>query len=120
MGLSDLIVTSALSVFLASGIFSELKGFVKINSRANEVQQKTECLKFVSESFRNACKGLGYQSLDEWKQECGKMWNLDYIGYEIRNSRDTDGKTVFYGIWTGPYGKGEVYQRKADNETTDF
>ena len=120
MCLSDVIVTGALSVFLASGIFSEMKGFISINAKANEVQQKAECLKYVSESFRNTCNGLGYESLDEWKKECRKMWNLDYISYEIRDNRNADGITVFHGIWTGPYGKGEAYQRKPDNETTDF
>lgn len=72
------------------------------------LQKQTESMRFISESFRKTCNGLGFENLDSWRRNCSALWDL----YEIEwNSKECGNKGVLYqGFWNGPYGKGTVFE----------
>lgn len=82
-----------------------------------EYQRKSlESYRFITESFRKTCNGEGFNSLNEWQQKCGSLWELEYIGWANANEflevENKESGELFYGRWIGPFGNGEVYCRK--------
>lgn len=109
MRLTELLIVCALCFVLMGGISTGIKRSVVLAERAREAERKAMCLMFVSESFRDTCSGGGFENLKNWQLSCKAMYNLDYIGYGT-----DDSSFLYYATWTGPYGTGEVYERRKD------
>ena len=56
--------------------------------------------KFIAESFRNTCKGKGFDSLEEWKLCCNALFDLEYINWEQVNNEPQNLK-LLYAEWKG-------------------
>ena len=72
-----------------------------------------EKLKFISESFENACQGKGFDSLIQWQKTCRAMWNLNYIGWSKASDfmivNDKNDSVLMYGTWKSESYNGEIY-----------
>lgn len=87
---------------------------IKISQDKIKLREETDCLNFISESFRGACYGMGFENLDSWKAYCSAMWGLQEIDWR---SVICGEKGVFYeGFWKGPYGEGKVYEFVCEKE----
>ena len=56
--------------------------------------------KFIAESFRNTCKGNGFDSLDEWMSCCDALFDLESINWEQVNN-ETGNTKLLYAEWKG-------------------
>ena len=79
-------------------------------------RQKYECVRFLSECFKNTCEGKGFRNLNEWQKVCRTLWNLEYIGWASSTEFFDDdnlenGSDLMYGKWVGAFGEGEVFAR---------
>lgn len=107
-----LVFLMILSVFLllANSSISTMR---KMDNHLSEVRLRAESTEFIHKSFRNACKGKGFNSLNEWQKSCRAMWKLDYIAWaDASEFMNVDKGIVFYGKWASEWGQGEVYCRK--------
>lgn len=110
-----------IDVFIFLMIFSVFVLFSNSSLRCVEMLEKSlmenrirsESTEFIYESFRNTCMGKGFNSLNEWQKNCRAMWSLDYIAWaDASDFMDVEKEILYYGTWSGKYGKGEVYCRK--------
>ena len=110
----EVICFSVILVLFSSaftGVYSQL---LKMDSRLEQIQKKTESLIFISESFCNTCRGKGFSSFDEWETGCASLWKLESIEWECIEGKSVGQNVVLYcGRWSGPYGNGVVYGTKA-------
>ncbi len=108
-----------LAVFLSlfCGIFCDcITSIRKLDVEINLARKKKDCVCFISKSFRNTCKGIGFETFEEWEKTCRSMWLLEEIGYGVEESGKD--KNLMFGKWNGPYGSGIVYYRRK-NESQD-
>ena len=92
---------------LSSSVFSkQIFSLKKLNDAESQLRACETCLKFVSRSFCNSCKGKGFASLEEWQKVCAAMWKLENINWDVQKDN------LLHGCWSGPYGSGEVYCHK--------
>ena len=82
---------------------------VKLEKQTEEIEKKTEALKFISESFYNTCCGKGFMTFDEWEQTCEALWSLESIQWKICITEEGQ---LYCGEWKGPYGEGTVFYKK--------
>ncbi len=88
---------------------NQIKIINQLDGKIHERVEERDSVRFIFESFRNACRGKGFSDLDEWREICRIMWKLDLIEWE---SIEDSGCRLFHGRWSGACGKGEVYYRK--------
>lgn len=116
MKLIDVLIFLTLLVLMDICLLSGVKSYCQLNEKQNESRNRVDSAKFISESFRNCCRGEGFCDLIQWQKTCKAMWNLDYIGWtEAENFMEVseeDSGTLLYGTWRGSVGEGEVYCRK--------
>ena len=107
------LIVMSLFTFVFSGC---VKNLHEISRRKNRIKKEFESARFMSESFRNTCRNKGFENLIEWQKVCKAMWQLDYIGWTEADSFmeviEKENSQLLYGKWTGPFGSGEVYERK--------
>ena len=119
MRLSELVISAALFFLLSNCVLSGIRTNFELSKKVIEAEKKADCVYFVSESFRNTCRGNGFDSLLEWQKSCQMMFGLDYIGYgkadaflaEETGGENESDSVLYYGSWIGKYGEGEVYER---------
>ena len=99
------VVLALFSILCRSQLF-QVSGF---DNNLKRIKKQSDSLIFISGSFKNACKGKGFSSLDEWVCVCYEMWDLEKIEWSYLGKAE-DG--FFYGSWEGPFGNGEVYAEK--------
>ena len=86
-------------------------------------QQSRACFKafiakrFIAESFRNSCKGEGFDSLEEWQECCKSLFNLEEINWKSVDEQNLiNEEELMYGSWQSSSEEidfsGEVYYRK--------
>ncbi len=87
--------------------------------------------RFIAESFRQTCKGRGFETLEEWQLTCRRLFKLEYIAWcssdeFMIDEGGKDNPPLMYGKWiAGEELKamdGEVYCRlsKVDRKEEDF
>ena len=106
----DLIVVM---ILLSLGGFSLSAQIRQIQALDKSVQKKKlerDSYIFISSSFRNAAKGKGFNSFDEWEKSCGAMWNPDFIGWEKAGDFENGGR-LFLGKWSFSGKEYETYVR---------
>ena len=68
--------------------------------------------RFIAQSFKEACNGKGFNSLEQWQLVCNSLFGLDSITYE----EERDG--LMHAKWTGADSlkncSGEVYIKMED------
>ena len=91
----------------------------KLDVKVNQSRELYISKKFIAESFRNTCKGKGFENLEEWQLTCRAIFKLDYIGWcraqEFMIDDNEAQGLLMYGKWLGKDGleqsSGEVYCR---------
>jgi len=109
MRLIETVFLSLGMMVLGSVFVSSVTGLFDLVETKRAIQSKTECLEFISESFRSSCDGIGFENLDRWESANRQLWNLNEIGWKKEGE-------LMYGFWKGPSGEGEVFQRIKNNE----
>ena len=112
MRYTELICLLLFISFSSSIISTSVSQISKLNKNLEEIRKKTESLIFISDSFSKICEDetADIKTFDEWKNMCKGLWNLEQIEWESCPAVD---KEIYFGRWTGPYGNGEVYGKKA-------
>ena len=115
MRYTELIFFSIILSFLSVIISASLLHISRLDKKLVEIRRKTDSLIFISESFSRVCEDeiSGAQAFDKWKHMCKELWNLEEIEWEIFEASENP---IYYGRWTGTYGNGEVYGKKAVKE----
>lgn len=106
----SMLLLGILILLIESGIYTGLK----LDNRCREIQIQNEMNEFIFRSFRNACEGKGFSSLEEWQKTCRAMWNLSYIGFcDAKDFMQYENKNekLMYGTWTYGDERKEVYFR---------
>ena len=113
MRFTELVCLSVILTVLASSLSGLFIQFFKMDRQVELLRKKSDSLIFISQSFYNTCRGKGFSSLDEWKQDCSLLWNLESIEWEYVGGVNSG---LYRGKWKGPYGNGEVYCKGSLNE----
>lgn len=120
MRLLELIILSVMLSLFAS-IFTDLiQQFIHIDRKVKELKTKNDSLVFISESFYKTCRGEGFSSLDEWKEQCSELWKLDNIEWkmqEINGERRLCGKWKVEDDFVEVYSKVLNAQKAGENES---
>jgi len=107
-------------MFIVSVSQTGAKTYLRIKKDNFDLQRKIDSSKFISESFRNTCRGVGFTSLNQWQKVCKDLWNLDYIGWsnasEFMVIDESVNGTLLYGKWYNNLLEGEVYSRVKNEE----
>ena len=111
MRLIEVFSVAVILVLFSSVLSGFMCEFLKIDKKADELRKKTDSLIFVSESFYNTCHGKGYASLEEWKESCRELWELEDIEWEVVENNKT---CVYCGKWKISNETVEVYCSQAD------
>ena len=109
MKFTEVICLSVILSILCSLFSGYLYQLIEKDKRISRRRKETDSINFISKSFCNSCQGKGFNSLDEWKKVCGSMWKLENIEWYCTREGNQD---LYYGRWTGPCGKGEIYAKK--------
>lgn len=116
MRFTDALIFLGLLCFLSVSISGGYRNLQGLEEKTSVMEMKVESTRFISESFRNTCSNAGFENLVEWQKVCRAMWKLDYIAWgkaeSFMETSESDKGELFYGTWTGPCGRGEVYCRK--------
>ena len=84
---------------------------VKLEEAVQLEFQSYSAKKFIAQSFKNACKGKGFKSLEQWQSVCAALFKLESINYEPVS----DSKNLMYASWNGSSElkkcSGEVYAK---------
>ena len=84
--------------------------------------------RFIAESFRQTCKGRGFETLEEWQLTCRRLFKLEYIAWcssddFMIDDAGGDNSPLMYGKWIAgeEYSdmSGEVYCRKSEAVKTE-
>jgi len=124
MKFTDIVILYVVAGVLIISTSCGLRLCDRIGKESDLRRQESICMRFVSESFRNTCKGKGFKNLNEWQIICRALWKLDYIGWAKAEEFmiDEAGKTeneLFYGKWNGFCGQGEVFCRARKDSGND-
>lgn len=110
MRLINFVCVMFLVMILEMTVISAANGNFSLAEKKQTRQKETECLEFISESFRSSCNGIGFKNLDEWKNVNSLLWSLDEIGWRKEEN-------LYFGFWNGTLGHGEAVVRMRKNET---
>ena len=116
----ELIVCLILLTIYTSLLTNGIKTFVRLDNNNQEIEQRLNSCRFISQSFINTCDGTGFNSLIQWQKECKSLWNLEYIawcnGKEFLPADKIKNREIIYGKWIGKDFEGEVYwENKSEN-----
>lgn len=93
--------TVTLTALYLCMIFSLINSSVfyarKLEQKKQEVFLCCTAKQFISQSFKKTCSGKGFKNLEEWKNVCNALFELEAITFQ------TDGGTqnLFYAEWKG-------------------
>lgn len=110
-------LVDAVFMLLFFGIFGQIYAstFIKTLDNAEnklKLEKKADSYEFISESFRAACDGYGFSSLEDWEKTVRAMWKLEDIKIEQKGE-------LVHLVWQGPDGNGEIFHgvKKNENKT---
>lgn len=84
--------------------------------------------RFIAESFRQTCKGRGFDNLEQWQLTCRRLFKLEYIAWcssddFMIDEAGENNSCLMYGKWIAgeEYSdmSGEVYCRKSEAIKTE-
>ncbi len=78
----------------------------KLEEKSQQAFLSYTAKKFIAQSFKKACRGEGFKSLEVWQQTCRSLFKLDSIEYE----RDREDQNLLYAKWSGT----EPYEESSD------
>lgn len=118
MRFSQFIVISIITYLISFILETGLHYSAQFNEILMEKQRDYTEKKFIAESFRNTCKGTGFENLEQWQISCRNLFDLDYIAwcdseeFMIDEHKEGNQKLV-YGKWVSKDKRsdGEVYCR---------
>lgn len=116
MRLIDTVIIMFLLSICALSVDYEIRSFENTNKIYIQGKRKVDSYYFISESFRMTCDGKGFESFSEWQKTCRSLFGLEYIAWsdaqDFMSVDESEKGKLFYGIWSGPMGNGEVYCRR--------
>lgn len=119
MKLINIVVSCILSCCFFTGVVDSVLLCKKIENRQIKLKKEVLSQKFVSESFKSACDGFGFTSLNDWQQCCRAMFNMNYIAWcdaqdFMEVSFENNPRQLLYGNWKSEICSGEIYYRKSE------
>jgi len=100
---------------ICSALFADsLSQLRKLDRDLEFIKKKTDSMIFISDSFRQLCKGRGFSSFEEWGQVCKELWQLESIEWKPCDNSENEITEIYCGTWSGVYGSGQVYARKGE------
>lgn len=106
-------LVDAVFMLLFFGVFGRIYASTFIKTLGNaetkiKFEKKADSYEFISESFRAACDGYGFPSLEDWESTVKVMWKLDDVKIENKDN-------LYHLVWSGPDGGGEIFHGEKRN-----
>ena len=119
MKFTDVVIVFVMLTLIECSALKSFSVCMKMAERKTDLMMQVTATHFVSESFKNSCRGKGFETLNGWQKACRAMWKLDYIAWAdaedfMNVPKDLNSETLFYGRWIGKNFNGEVYCRKTE------
>lgn len=118
MRLIDFVFVLVIVTLIGLGMETSYLSALKTGDRLNLVMRKTQCIEYVSESFRKTCMQKDNESFLEWEEDVRLRWRLEEIRIEKKFNKK--GEILYSCFWEGPWGQGVLYQRSEYEKETSL
>ncbi len=109
MKLHLLVIAAAFLCLISATLTNALFYTRTAEARLEQIFLSYSAKRFIAQSFKNACRGKGFKSLDQWQLVCKSLFPLEQITYEKAGSYNN----LIYARWKGSEKiekcSGEVY-----------